>query len=144
MSLCAKAVFCRGVERKLHRMLLPLFGNSSSKRPFSLVSHFFVGIDRTRRTRLKLPCGNVNLGLRLKCHGSVTPAAPISQTSCVWRCQTRNCHPAHMANGNLLGGTAAWPGKMGLKVTLVALVMVRSFARQLKMGQIKSAVTMYM
>lgn len=108
MSICATAVFCGGVERKLHRVLLPLFGNSTSKRPFSLVHPFCVGIDRTRTARLKLPCGNVNLSLHCKSYGSVTPAALFSRTSCVWRCQPRRCHPAVMRNGNLLGGIAAW------------------------------------
>lgn len=150
MSICATAVFCGGVERKLHRVLLPLFGNSTSKRPFSLVNPFSVGIDRTRTARLKLPCGNVNLSLHCKSNGSVTPAALFSRTSCVWRCQPRRCHPAVMRNGNLLGGIAAWRGKNGfLKVTFGIWNYSNSighggiFTRQPQKGLIEPAVNLY-
>lgn len=150
MSICATAVFCGGVERKLHRVLLPLFGNSTSKRPFSLVNTFSVGIDRTRTARLKLPCGNVNLSLYCKSYSSVTPAALFSRTSCAWRCQPRRCHPAVMRNGNLLGGIAALPGKNGfLKVTFGMWNYSNSighggiFTRQPQKGLIEPAVNLY-
>lgn len=127
MSAVVKAVLRGGVDMKLSRVLLssgrsctrmylPPCGNFSSKRLLSLLRPFSPGMERTRTAILKdaVPCGNVNVGLRRKSCGAVTPTALCSRTAPVSRCQPGRCYSAVMGNGNLLEGSAPQPGENGM------------------------------
>lgn len=133
MAVWVKAVFCGGVEMKLHRVLLtgcvnctrmylPFSGNLYSKRLFSSVSPFSSRMDGTRTIMLwtapaasyplkyTVPLGNRKLGLYSKSCSDVSSKALCSQTLPLSRYQPR-CQSAAVRDGKLLQGSATWPGK---------------------------------
>lgn len=132
MAVCVKAVWCGGVEMKLHkvlltgcvnctRMYLPFSGNYS-KSLFSSVTSFSSRMGGTRtlmfcaRTvlhplKLSVQLGNRKLNLSSRNYSDVCSKAFCSQTLPVSRCQPRRSLSAVVRKENLLQGGASWPGK---------------------------------